>query len=140
MKQASAADASLDNLRENLGLMRTALDRTPADTRALETMYESIRTELNAITNELSGLQSRQGMGAAPATVSSRLQFASTAGWGSYGPTPQHREQFGYALEGLADATRRITTLIEETVPAFQAALIEAGAPWTPGSAIPAAE
>ncbi len=138
MKQASAARASLDGLRENLGLMRTALDRTPDNTEALEATFESIRTELEAITNELRGLQSRQGMGAAPATVSSRLQYASSAGWGSYGPTPQHREQFGYALEGLAEMTSRITTLMDETVPAFQAALLEAGAPWTPGSALPA--
>lgn len=140
MKQASAARASLDDLRKNLGLMRTALNRTPANTEALEATYESIRTELEAITNELRGLQSRQGMGASPATVSSRLQYASSAGWGSYGPTQQHREQFGYALEGLAEMTSRITTLTEETVPAFQAALLEAGAPWTPGSTLPAIE
>lgn len=139
--QASAADASLDHLRDSqLGILRAALDRTPADTTELEAMYEGIRTEINAITNELQGLESRRGMGSAPSTVWSRLQFAATAGWGSYGPTAQHREQFGYAKEGLADAVSRIRTLVEETVPAFQAALMEAGAPWTPGSAIPATE
>lgn len=144
MKQASATNASLDDLRENLAFMRTALDRTPADTpeniQALEAMYEGIRTEMEAITNQLRGLQSRQGMGAAPATVSSRLQYASSAGWGAYGPTTQHRQQFGYALEGLAEMTRRTRTLVGETVPAFQAALLAAGAPWTPGSAIPVVE
>lgn len=139
-KQASAADASLDRLRGNIALMRTALDRTPANTQTLEAMFEGIRGELNAITNELDGLASRQGMGATPATVMSRLQYAASADWGSYGPTQQHREQFGYAQEGLVDLTRRIMVLVGETVPAFQAAMLEAGAPWTPGSEIPAAE
>lgn len=137
MKQSSAANASLNNARDNLALMRAALDRTPANIPALEAMYESIRTEVNAISNELNGLESQQGMGATPATVSSRLRFASYAGQGSYGPTQQHREQFGYALEGLTDATNRIKALVGETIPAFQAAMIEAGAPWTPGSVIP---
>lgn len=138
-KQSSAAIASLNGLRDNLALMRTALDRTPSNTEALEAMFESIRTEMNAINNELRGLQSRQGMGSTPATVLSRLQFASSVAAGSYGPTAQHREQLGYALEGLADATTRISTLVNDTVPTFQVALIEAGAPWTPGSAIPLA-
>lgn len=140
MRQATAADASLDGLRDSLGIMRTALDRTPTNTEALEASFEGIRMEINAISNELNGLEARTGMGATPATVWSRLQYASSADWGAYGPTQQHREQFSYAQEGLKDAVRRIRTLADDTVPAFQAALMEAGAPWTPGSAIPAAE
>ncbi len=140
IKQATAANASLDGLRDTLALMRTALNRTPADTQALEAMYESIRTELEAITNELRGLQSRQGMGATPATVSSRLNYAASADWGAYGPTQQHREQFAYALEGLTDVMDRISALVDTTVPAFQTALQEAGAPWTPGSPLPAGQ
>ncbi len=139
MKQASAARASLRELRKDLGLLRTALDRTPANTAELEATYESIRSEMEALVNELTGLQSRQGMGATPATVMSRLQYASSADWGSYGPTQQHREQFGYAMDGLNGVVARITTLVDETVPAFRAALAAAGAPWTPGTAIPGA-
>lgn len=139
-KQATAADASLDRLSDNLKLMRIALDRTPNNTAALETMYESIRAEEEAIKNELKGLQSRQGMGARPATVWSRLQFASSAGLGSYGPTQQHREQLAYALEGLADISARTVALVEGRMQEFRTALQEAGAPWTPGSAIPVAE
>lgn len=137
MKQASATRASLRKLREELGLLRTALDRTPADTAALEATYESIRSEMETLVNELTGLRSRQGMGATPATVMSRLQYASSADWGSYGPTQQHREQFGYAMEGLDDITARTAALVEGRMQEFRAALAEAGAPWTPGAAIP---
>lgn len=137
MKQASAADAALTDLGKKLDLMRKALDRTPAPTAELEASYAGIRAEINAIANELKGLESRQGMGSTPPSIWGHLQFAGSAGWGSYGPTQQHREQYGYALEGLRGSVARIRTLVEETVPAFQAALMAAGAPWTPGSAIP---
>lgn len=140
VKRATAVDASLDKLEADLKVLRTALDRTPGNAANLETMYESIRTEMNAIVNELSGLRSRQGMGATPATIMSRLQYASSHDWGAYGPTAQHREQLGFALEGLTNVATRTAALVEGRLPEFRAALQAAGAPWTPGTALPAAE
>jgi diacylglycerol kinase len=59
-----------------------------------------------------------------------------SATWSSYGPTKQHTEQFGYALEGLDAVTKRIKTLQQETVPALQMAIVNAGGPWSVGSAL----
>jgi len=133
-RQASAVRASLDGLEAKLDLLRTAIDRTPGDITALETMFGDIHSEMHALQNALYGLDAQEGMGAAPATIASRLSFAGSASWGSYGPTAQHREQFSYAKDGLADAYARTKSLIEDAVPALQAALVDAGGPWTPGA------
>ena len=137
LRRSSAASAALGELQEQLALLRLALDRTPGDVAALESSYAQIRSEMQALGDSLNGLSSRSGMGARPATISSRLQYVSFSSNNSYGPTAQHREQLGYAVEALDDAVARIATLVEETVPAFRKALLAAGAPWTPGSALP---
>ncbi len=136
-RRSSAASAALSGLEAQLKLLRVALDRTPGDIAALEASYEQIRGEMNALKDELSGLSASQGMGVGPATISSRLQFASFGSTGTYGPTAQHREQLGYAVEALDGVVARLATLVESTVPAFQAALVDAGAPWTPGAKLP---
>jgi hypothetical protein len=137
LRRSSAASAALSTLDDELKVLRIALDRTPGDVAVLESAYALIRSEMQGLNDELNGLSSRKGMGATPATVSSRLRFASYGTSSAYGPTPQHREQFGYAVEALDAAVARVATLVEETVPAFRNALVEAGAPWTPGSALP---
>jgi hypothetical protein len=136
-RRSSAASGALNELEDQLEVLRVALDRTPGDVTALEATYAEIRSEMQALGDEFSGLESRQGMGVGPATIASRLQFAASGTRTSYGPTAQHREQFGYALEALNDAAMRIAALVEDKVPAFQRALVEAGAPWTPGAALP---
>lgn len=137
MKRSSAAQATLSDMAKSLKLLRTAIDRAPADVTALEAMYGAVRDEMFAIKHQLNGLEAQDGMGATPATVMSRLSYAGSAAWGSYGPTKQHQEQFGYALEGLEGAMARLTKLAETDLPALRAALAEAGAPWTPGSKLP---
>lgn len=136
-RRLTAAQAELRGVGATLKLIRGAIDRTPGDVAALEALYEEVRSDMNAINNELNGLSVRSGMGTAPATVASRLQFAAFATFGSYGPTPQHLEQFGYGQEGLAVMIERINGLKTDKIPALQAQLIEAGAPWTPGSPLP---
>ena len=136
-RRSSAASAALTGLEAQLKVLRVALDRTPGDVAALEATYEQIRGEMNALKDELSGLSASQGMGVGPATISSRLSFASFGSTGTYGPTAQHREQLGYAVEALDAVVARLATLVETTVPAFQAALVDAGAPWTPGAKLP---
>ena len=76
-------------------------------------------------------------MGIKPANISSRLSYAMTATWSSYGPTEQHREQFGYAMEGLDAVGKRLKALQEETFPGLQQAVINAGGPWTSGATVP---
>ncbi|WND01817.1 glycosyl hydrolase [Temperatibacter marinus] len=137
-RRSTAAAAILRSMESNLKLIRTALDRTPGDISSLEKSYAMIRSELQAIDNDINGLDSRFRKGAAPTTTATRIQRAN---WiSNYGPSKQNREQFAYGLEGLNSAIERINSLKEVKLPALQQAMIEAGAPWTPGAKIPAAQ
>ena len=73
--------------------------------------------------------------GIKPANIYSRLWYAKSASWSSYGPTEQHIEQFGYAIEGLDAVTKRIKVL-QGKLPELQQAVIDAGGPWTSGAPI----
>ena len=114
-------------------LLRVAIDRTPSDVSALEAKYASIQREIHDVNNVLFGLESRDRKGAKPANVMSRLGYARSALWSSYGPTQQHKDQLGYAADGLADVTARIKTLQESAVPALQQSVVDQGGPWTTG-------
>lgn len=135
-KQFSAAEEVFESLGETMKVVRIAINKTPGDISALESQFSAIQTEINAINLQLNGLDSRNRMGIKPANISSRIWFASSAAWSSYGPTQQHKEQLGFAKEGLAEAVKRIGVLQQETVPALQQAIITAGGPWSRGAAV----
>ena len=63
------------------------------------------------------------------ATISDRM-FHVMIGVGNstYGPTPTHIEAITWAEEALAEVSASLETLRGETLPAFEADLIEAGA------------
>ena len=132
-RRLSAVEAVVKNLNDRVKLLREAIDLTPGDIRTLESQYGVIVATLNAISTDMYGLQSRERMGIKPANIVSRLRYAMTASWSSYGPTTQHKEQLGYALNALDDAGSRIQTLQDSTLPALQNAIMAAGGPWTPG-------
>jgi photosystem II stability/assembly factor-like uncharacterized protein len=129
----TAASLTIADLQKRLEGYRTALDLT-ADRAALEQQYAAIRSELFSLEEALDGQRSRDQMGAAPATISSRVGFAKFSSSTSYGPTPQSREQLGYALDAFTGVKARLETLTTSTIPAFERALEEAGAPWVRGS------
>ncbi|NNE99336.1 MAG: glycosyl hydrolase, partial [Pyrinomonadaceae bacterium] len=134
-RKATAAQAVLSDMEKNLALLRAAIDRAPRNVASLETAFKAIRDEMNALDNDLNGLDSRNRKGAQPTTTATRIQRSGFIS--SYGPTKQNREQFAYGLKGLEDAIGRIKRLKNSSIPDLQKALIEAGAPWTPGSNIP---
>ena len=135
-KRATATDAIVEEMVKALEHLRSAIDVTPGDVTDLEAQYAAIQDEVNAIKFELSGLESREQKGIKPANISSRLWYAMSATWSSYGPTEQHREQFDYAMKGLDAVGKRIETLQEQALPNLQQAVIKAGGPWTSGAKV----
>jgi len=133
-RRSSAASAVLETVSKTMESLRTAIDRTPGNINNLEAKYAELQSELNAINFELSGLKSRNRKGAKPANIYSRIGFAMSAVGSSYGPTKQHREQFGYAIEGLDAVTKRINTLQQTSIPSLQKEVLDAGGPWTVGA------
>jgi photosystem II stability/assembly factor-like uncharacterized protein len=135
-RRSSSMTATISAISDQSEVLRVAIDRTPSDTATLEASYAAMQAEINAIKQALYGLESRNQMGIKPANISSRMRYAMSATWSTYGPTEQHKEQFGFALEGLNDVGKRIKTLQQTTLPTLQQAIVNAGGPWTSGSEI----
>jgi photosystem II stability/assembly factor-like uncharacterized protein len=135
-RRTTSAIAVVKSISKKIEFLRTAIDRTPKNVAALEVQYTAIQTELNAINLELNGLKSRDRKGSKPANIMSRLGYVMSGTRSSYGPTKQHHEQFGYALEGLNAVSNRINVLHKTTVPALQKAILAADGPWTDGAPV----
>ncbi|ESP92049.1 VPS10 domain-containing protein [Pseudoalteromonas luteoviolacea] len=135
-RRYTSTTAVLGEMTKTMEVLRTAIDRTPGNINALESAYAQAQADINAINFELNGLKSRTRMGAKPANISSRLGYAMSALWSTYGPTKQHRQQFGFAQQGLEDVIKRVSTLKAETIPSIQQAIVDAGGPWTKGASV----
>ena len=135
-RQSSMNSIILEQMKDTMKKVRTAIDRTPGDVKALEAQFAAAQAEINAINLELNGLESRNRKGTKPANINSRLGYAMSATRSSYGPTQQHLEQLGFATEGLAAISVRIKTLHETMLPSLQTAISDAGGPWTLGAAV----
>ncbi len=103
---------------------------------SLEKDFADIQTKFYAIKFQLYGLTSQDRKGAKPATISSRLSYAMSANWSSYGPTIQHREQLNYALAALDDVATRISILQVKSIPALQKLILRSGGPWVEGDEV----
>ena len=132
-RQTSGANAAMSQLDDRLGLLRVAINRSSGDHAALDADWQVMRNELDELRQALGGNPSSQGYGIQPETVGSRIGFASLGvGNSAYGPTPSHIQQLGWAEEEFAGIRTRLNALIERRLPAFEQALRDAGAPWTP--------
>ena len=138
-RSTTAADEATEHLQKKVDDLKIALGRARAAPAALDDQWRAIRTELNAITSELSGNQAMAVVGQEPpANVLSRIDKVLVGtGFSTYGPTETHRQTLEYAEADFEALRQRINTLTESTIPAFETALIDAGAPWTPGGIIP---
>jgi photosystem II stability/assembly factor-like uncharacterized protein len=135
-KLSSMTNALLSQVTDAMKTIRIAIDRTPGDVATLEGTFASIQEEINGINFELSGLKSRFRKGTPPPTINSRLGYAMTGMWSSYGPTQQHEDQLGYATTGLNDASKRVKALHETAIPALQKSIVDAAGPWTIGAPV----
>ena len=138
-REFSAANASIGLTQTRLATLQSSLHRSRTAPGELDDQLEALRQELFEIEEALGGNQSHGGIyGGQPSTVGSRMSFAMMGtAFATYGPSPAHDEQLGHAEAEFADIQARLVTLTEESIPALEAQLAEAGAPWTPGTIIP---
>ncbi len=141
-RAVSAAGASIDALNEKADLLKAALDRSRSAPEALDDQWRELRAELHDAEARLLGDRSMASIGIeGPATVASRLGKVITGvSLATYGPTETHRSQLAFAEQEFADIRERINALQSTTIPAFEEALLAAGAPWTPGAPVPGRE
>ncbi|MEO1252638.1 MAG: glycosyl hydrolase [Pseudomonadota bacterium] len=138
-RSATAAQRTTEHLKQKVEDLKVAVLRSRAGPAELDQQWRAIRTELNALISELNGNQAMAVVGQEPpATVLSRVDkvLVGTA-FSTYGPTQTHRQLLDQAESDFETVRQRLNALQETTIPAFEASLLAAGAPWTPGAAIP---
>ncbi len=135
----TAASQSTGHLEKKVQDLKIALGRSRAAPSNLDDQWLEIKTELHEIVELLSGNQAMNEVGQdTPANVQNRLgKVMIGTGNSTYGPTPTHLRTLGFAEADFEEVRTRINTLQQTTIPAFEASLISAGAPWTPGGLIP---
>lgn len=139
-RAATAASAATGNLEKKVGNLKIALGRTRSAPADLDDQWQAIRTELHDVVELLSGNQAMAEVGQdQPPNVQNRLgKVLIGVGQSTYGPTGTHRRVLEIAERDFETVRTRVNTLQQTTIPAFEAALIEAGGPWTAGGEIPA--
>ena len=69
----------------------------------------------------------------------SRLRTMTSGAMGSTeGPTDTHRQQYEIIVAEYQGVAEQVSQLLDVDLPALNAKLDAAGAPWTPGRSIPA--
>ncbi|MEO0576086.1 MAG: glycosyl hydrolase [Pseudomonadota bacterium] len=139
-RSVTAADVTLTGLEEKITLLAKAKSRAAGgDPAALDDGWQAIREEANALANLLNGNRARNALAErTQPTVRSRLgRVMLGLSASTYGPTQTHRDQFQYAQTSFDAIRTRLSTLIDVTIPAFEADLLDADAPWVPGGKIP---
>jgi hypothetical protein len=135
-RRSSSVANVFEEMDEMLKMLRVALDATPNNISSLEKDFAEIKDQFYAIKLELYGLKSQDRKGSKPATISSRLSYAMSANWSTYGPTIQHQEQLSYALKALDDVAKRINLLQVKSIPSLQELILRSGGPWVEGDKV----
>jgi septal ring factor EnvC (AmiA/AmiB activator) len=137
-RQLSAANRTLDEARDKVEAMRTALTRSTAPAGELDQRLYALDQQLYEIQEQISGKPSMETLNESQHTISGRV-FVALIGVGrsTYGPTPTHERSLEIAEQAFVDVRASLNEIVEQRIPALEQDLFEAGAPWTPGSPVP---
>lgn len=134
----SAFDAELERATERFGLLEVARARSAAGPE-IDVELHALREELFEIERLRKGDAAQRTLSVdQPPTVADRYRVASFGTlFSTYGPTPTHRRSLELAEAQLEELRPRLERLLAEQLPALEAKLAAAGAPWTPGRPLP---
>ena len=107
---------------------------------SLDDQVRDIEDRVQALHETLAGNDRRDNYGdPGPRSVIARL---GSVGIGTrlstYGPTAMHKRQFEIASEEFAGIHASFAAILNDEMPALEAALDAAGVPWSSGRALPA--
>ena len=129
------AVALAGELDVRLELVRVALDATPALAPDTDARARALELELESIETALSGDRFlRRAQENTPPAIDDRVMSVVYASWYTTAePTQTQLDAYRYAGELFAKELARLRQLAEIDLPALEAELERAGAPWTPG-------
>ncbi|MCL6481849.1 MAG: glycosyl hydrolase, partial [Firmicutes bacterium] len=121
--------------QSKLEAIRRALRETPTADHTLSARAEALKARLDEILRALRGdsVLARRNMPTQPSISERVSSIVSEQRMSTAPPTQTHRASFAIAAEEFAVELARLRQLVEVDLPAFEAALEQAGAPHTPG-------
>ncbi len=139
-RRVSAANQVISEAREKVDALGAALAGSTAPAGELDAELHAVSQRLYAIEEELQGKQSLSELNEPQGPTISQRLFVAMIGTGrsTYGPTPTHERSLEIAEQQFDEVRADLNRLVEQRIPALEDALFDAGAPWTPGSPVPA--
>jgi photosystem II stability/assembly factor-like uncharacterized protein len=133
--ESQMLSTNLNHYRKRLGEIKTALKRSVNDDPQLYSTAVELDKQLANLLEVMGGNARRSVFqDAEPASINARVGTAAMSIYRSnYGPTPMVREQIEIAVAGIASVKAELTTIVDDSLPALEAALDAAGVPWTAG-------
>jgi hypothetical protein len=138
-RAATAANRALSDAVDRVEILSEALERSTAAPGELDDDLHLLEQELYDLDRRLSGHRSKQAVGE-PEVDSIRRRVsraASGTSQSTYGPTPNLVRTLEIAEAQLAELRGRLNEILTTELPALEARLVDAGAPWTPGQPVP---
>ncbi|MDG2415516.1 MAG: glycosyl hydrolase, partial [Flavobacteriaceae bacterium] len=137
LNESAAYEDALSMAEKKLALFETALYRTATDPQAILTQITDAKKALAGLRKQIDGSPSKNVIGERnPASWQDHLGVAMRGMSTTYGPTPLHKQSLTIAAKLLENMKGAIKELAEEKVPAIEAALKKAGAPYMAGQGI----
>ncbi len=137
-KAFGAVDATKQALNRIEHMKQAILD-TPGASPELLSQARDIELRLKDVQKKLEGdpVARRLREPQTPSIVGRISKIADGSWKSTYGPTETHRQSLEVATEEFAEASAQLRRLTETDVKQLEAALEQAGAPWTPGRSVP---
>ncbi len=138
-RSSTATAQVLNEALSRVNLMRQALARSQAEPGELDRDLHALHERLYDLDGRLNGHGAKLSIGEVfEQTVDDRISVAMIGtNFSTYGPTPTHRRSLDIARIELAEIKRDLEQVVNQDMPALDARLQQAGAPWTPGAEIP---
>ena len=142
-RSVNGAIATIAATQDRIKVIEEALDLSRADpgslNDSLDAELHTAKQELYDIEMLLNGNQAKAEIGArGPHAIVDRVMVAGFgSAYSTYGPTATQKRSFEIATEEYSDVRSRLDTVTQVRLPEIESKLHAAGAPWTPGSALP---
>ncbi len=139
LRQAQGASQEIGRGEERLRHLRAALDATPGADPALYGRLDELAAQLDAAKTRLRGDRIRGGLDeASTPSILGRLGQVAFGHWRTrQAPTATQRASVEIARGEFGEVASELARILETELPALEAELEAAGAPWTPGRALP---
>ncbi|PQB05574.1 WD40/YVTN/BNR-like repeat-containing protein [Aureitalea marina] len=127
----------MDENNRMLKALTTAASRTPLIPGNVNQRLADARSAMITLEQDMFGNKSKNEIGERnPPSVQSHFGTASRGLNTTYGPTPLHRKSLGIAKSMMNAVRPRIVSMNQQTLPAIEQVLKDAGAPYIIGQGI----